>query len=497
LNILLINVPSRKGEGGLVLPLGLLYVGDILERNEHNTKIIDMYTSDFNSLDKLMEEFKPSIVGFGGISSSYGGTKKLSLYIKEKYPKVIQIAGGPLASTYDLLLKNTKVSVVFHGEVDLNLPVFLKKIESEEPFIDIKGISYLADGQVMRNPPEILITNIDEIPYPAYHLVDMHIYALPVETLLNAYDAVLRHNPQLRRDVLKKIEGKKLRIPILASRGCTNRCFFCYRHVFGHRQHSVKYVIDHIKYLQKEYNISGFQFSDELFNRNQEWILEFCDAIEREKLDIFYIVGGARIDKINEQLLLRLKQTGCVEIGYGQESGSDIILREYRKGVSRQQNKEITLLTQNLGIMVTVQLVIGSPSETNETIHDTINFLRECKCYMVSLNYLIPLPETPSWQYVTEHSLINDVEKYLDDVAEYGGMRMLVNLTNEPDDVVRSWYPRICYETTRNYYKFTNQTHLYLLYTLFGRTRKYLEPFLPNETKGKIRSFLRKYHLRG
>lgn len=497
MNILLINIPSRKGEGGIFLPLGLLYVGGILERNGHNPKIIDMYTNTVDSLDKMMEEFNPSIVGFGGISSSYGGTKQLSVYLKEKYPKVVQIAGGPLASTYDLLLKNTNISVVFHGEADINLPIFLKRIESGEPFNDIKGISYFSDGNAVRNPPEALIMNIDEIPYPAYYLVDISVYVLPVETILGNYDAVLSHNSQLRKDVLKRIEGKNLRIPILASRGCTNRCFFCYRHVFGHRQHSVKYVIDHIKYLQKEYNISGFLLGDELFNRSQEWVLEFCDAIEREKIDISYIVAGARIDKINEHMLLRLKQTGCIEILYGQESGSDIVLREYRKGVSRQQNKEITKLTQDMGLMVTVQIVIGSPSETNETITDTINFLKECKCYMVSLNYLIPLPETPSWQYVIERGLIKDVEKYLDDVAEYGGTRMLVNLTKESDEVVKSWYPRICYETTRNYYKFTNQLHLYVLYTLFGRTRKYFEPFLSNEAKSKIRNFLRKYHLRG
>ena len=166
---------------------------------------------------------------------------------------------------------------------------------------------------------------------------------------------------------------------------------------------------------------TDFLFGDELFNFSPAWVMEFCDAIEREKLDIFYNVAGARIDKTDENMLRRLKETGCIAITYGQESGSDTILREYKKGVSKEKNKEISMLTNKLGILSIVQLVIGSPSETDKTIEETIGFLRDIHCCLYSLNYLIPLPETPSWEVVKKRGLIKDEEKYLDDVAEYGG----------------------------------------------------------------------------
>jgi len=264
--------------------------------------------------------------------------------------------------------------------------------------------------------------------------------------------------------------------------------------MLGHRQHSVKYVIEHIKYLQRTCGISGFQFSDELFNRDPKWVMEFCDAIEREKLDIFYMVS-ARVDKIDENMLRHLKQTGCIMIEYGQESGLDLVLKEYKKGVSAERNREITKLTQKVGLLSIVQLVIGSPSETNETIKETIQFLKDVNAYQFSLNYLIPLPETPSWKYVMERNLIKDVEKYLDDVAEYGGVP-LVNLTRYPDQVWKSWGAKISYELNKHYCRTTNRLWLYFFYLLEGKARIYFGPHIPHFLKKIIVRFLERYHLR-
>jgi anaerobic magnesium-protoporphyrin IX monomethyl ester cyclase len=489
MNVLLVNVPSRKGEGGFMLPLGLLYAGAIIERCGHKAKIVDMYLTDVAELFKTIDDFKPAIIGFGGIATSYGGTKQLSLRIRDRYPNLLQIAGGALASTYELLLTRTKIDVVFHGETEASLPLFLERLVHGKPFHDVPGISYLLKGQVIRNEPPKQIENLDEISFPAYHLVDVGRYLQPVKDFLEAYSILIHSNPNCT-DIIEKIGNKTHYIPIISARGCTHRCFFCYRHMFGHRQHSVKYVIEHIKYVQRTCGISGFQFADELFNRDPKWVMELCDAIEREKLDIFYIVGGARVDRIDEKMLRRLKQTGCIAIEYGQESGSDLILNEYRKGVTSEQNREITKLTRKVGLLSTVQLVIGSPSETNETIGETIQFLKDAYAYQFSLNYLIPLPETPSWQYVMERNLIKDVEKYLDDVAEYGGTRLLVNLTKEPNDVVKRWADKISYEVTKYYYWRTNRI-LYLLYSFVGKARMYVGPFIPGRVKDNVGKFLK------
>ena len=146
MNILLINVPSRKGAEGFMLPLGLLYVGAIIERCGYKAKIVDLYLDDvklkdggfFNKIDTIIEDYKPSIIGYSGIATSYGRTKQLSLYIKSNYPKIMQIVGGPLASVHDLLLTKTKVDVVFHGEAEVSLPIFLERYEQGEPISKVE-----------------------------------------------------------------------------------------------------------------------------------------------------------------------------------------------------------------------------------------------------------------------------------------------------------------------------------------------------------------------
>ena len=496
MNIMLIDVPSRKAT--IMLPLGLLNVGGIIERCGHKAKIIDAYLVDkerlhVNFINKMIEDFKPDIVGFGGIATSYRRTKELSLHIKDRYPNILQIAGGPLASTYELLLTKARVDVVFHGETEINLPEFLECLEHGKAFHNVPGISFLSNGEVVRNNPPEQIKNLDEIPFPAYHLVDLNRYLSSIKDFLAAYSFQLR-TPQYA-PIIKKIGDRTKYIPIVTSRGCTHRCLFCYRHDRGHRQHSVNYVIEHIKYLQKTYGIFGFEFVDELFNRDVMWVMEFCDAIERENLDIFYMVDGARVDRVDEKMLHRLKQTGCIEINYGQESGSDTILRELGKGVTGQQNKEITKLTQQVGMFTTVPLVIGSPSETNKTIDETIQFLKDTDTHVISLNYMIPLPETPIWQYVMKKKLIADVERYLDDVAELGGMP-LVNLTSVPDYQWRRWNERILYEHIKHYYKTTGRLWLYSLYSVGGKMRMYFGPFIPRSTKEKIGRLLRQFNLK-
>jgi len=495
MNILLVNVPSRSGKGGMMLPLGLLYVGAILERCGHKVRIFDPYLYDLEHDERwteimigIIEEFVPSIVGFGGIATSYGRTKNLSALLNCKYPEIFQIAGGALSSVSALLLTKTSVDVVFHGETEVSLPQFLHVFEQKSSLEKVQGISYLADAQIVITPPADQIEDLDTIPFPAYHLVDLPRYFGGINDLLKGYSRNLETNPH-REDILRRIGEGKHHLPIIGSRGCTHRCLFCYRHMKGHRQHSVAYVIDHINFLKEHYGLEGFQFCDELFNANRSWVMEFCDALERKKIDIIYLVGGARVDKMDEQMLTRLKDTGCIEICYGQESGADSILKEFRKGVSSRQNTDITrLTTKTVGILSPVQIVIGSPGETNQTISETIQLLKDVESYEYSINYLIPLPGTPIWQYVTKNEIIKNVEEYLDVVAESGGLSLL-NLTKMPDKIWKSWGHRIRKEMELDYCKKRGLKIRYV-YMLIILT---ILPFMPKWSKSFVSQVIRIY----
>lgn len=487
MNVLLINSPSRTGGGGVTLPQGLLYAGSAIESAGHKAMIFDPYlgagsierfdAGDFAELSELIKKFKPLIIGYGGVATSYGRTKRFSQFVKRNYPGILQIAGGALSSVTQLLLGKAGIDAVFHGEAETSLPYFLKMISSGEPWSSTPGISYISDGKIIKNENPEQISNLDSIPIPAYHLVEVPKYIEQVSNIYNAYKVLFETNP-LYNDIKTRIGNRAHYFPIVTARGCTHKCSFCYRHMDGVRQHSVDYVIQHIKFLKTKHGIDGFSFADELFNSRSDWIYEFCDAIEKEKLGIFYIIAGARIDKMDEKILRRLKDTGCVEIAYGHESGSDTILKEYRKGVSSSKNKEITLLTtKRIGILSAVQIVIGSPSETTQTIRETIQFLKDLDAFQYSLNYLMPLPGTAIWKYVEENNLIIDLERYLDLVSEHGG-RPIINLTKVPDKEWKRWAFLVRKEMRLDYYR-KHKAGFFIQYSCLYNIAQVILPLLP------------------
>ncbi|HEY9070151.1 MAG TPA: radical SAM protein [Candidatus Ozemobacteraceae bacterium] len=442
LRVLLVNVPSRVGKGGFMLPLGLLYVAGILQRSGAEGKILDLYLADsesafFSDLDGEMERFRPQVVGLGGIGSSYSWAKTLALRIRERWPQVRIIAGGALSSVGDLLLKKAGVDCVFYGETENSLPRYLEALRTNGEIWRLPGIAFRTeDGHVRWNPPSSQLENLDEIPIPPYHLVDLRRYCVSIRDWIDIYPSLNHSYPGL----IERLKGlSEYYIPIVGGRGCTHSCFFCYRHMKGVRKNSPAYLVRHMKFLKETYGIGGFQICDELFNTDSDWVLDFCRQIDEARLNIFYLIGGARVDRMDAHLLKRLRETGCIEINYGQETGSDLLLREIKKGVDAAQNLAVSRMTIEAGIHCPVQLVLGMPSESPATIRDTLAFLRKLNGSSISFNFLIPFPKTPSWGYLKKRGIQVDEEEYLQEVARVGGGRLLLNLTRYPDWMVRFW----------------------------------------------------------
>ena len=455
MRFLIFNVPSRRGPSGKWIPIAAMAVGGIVERAGHTPRFIDLYddnddgTIDWPTIRTRIEDFNPNIIGFTGIATSYGLAKELSILIRNQYPEVILIAGGALASAYDLLLEHTGIDVVFHGEAETSLDQFLHRLEAKESVSDIKGISYLSSGEVIRNDPVVQIKDLDSIPFPAYHIVDNveRYFEDAAESFKSKFDIapVIQGNRrhianllQKNRDKLHDITERQVRtVPIMTSRGCTHKCTFCYRHVNGMRNHSPEYVIRHIEFLRNTYGVEGVRFADELFTSRKKRVFEICEAVRDSGLDTIFDIQGVRCDKVDRELLELFWESGAWGLSYGQESGSEQILAEYAKGVTREQNIFVTKLTNEVGLANTVQLVFGSPSETVSTIYETISFLKESGAYGISLNYMIPLPETPMWKHCIDNGDIVDQEIWLELAAEFGGPNPLLNLTRESDIVWR------------------------------------------------------------
>jgi len=184
-----------------------------------------------------------------------------------------------------------------------------------------------------------------------------------------------------------------------------------------------------MKCLKEKYGVGIFQINDELTTANRKWVEEFCETLGKEDLRIFFIILSSRVDNVDEDLLLKLKNAGCLMINYGYESGSEKILKEIRKGVDREQALKTALLTRKVGIKNVPEIIIGFPSETEGTVNETIDFLKRIDTYPVSINTPIPFPQTPLWDTAVEKGLITEKEEF---VLNYR-RAVFVNFTGMPD----------------------------------------------------------------
>ena len=459
MRILFIDAPSR--EDNSAPPFGLLYAASVATRLGHKARILDLCNvplSDSQLID-LIRDFSPAFVGFGGITSSYGSLKLLSSTIRKKFPNLPLIAGGVITSVSELLLTKAHINIVVHAEAETIFPSLLEHLGGIRSLDDVPGISYLLDGRIIKTnlPPQV--ENMDDIPIPDYSLLNFRNYLSPAEKWLEIYVPHSTNAPN-KEALLKSLRGKFL-FPMITSRGCTHVCYFCYRHARGLRQHSPGYVIDHMKYLHDNYGVGLFQFNDELTTASRDWVMEFCDGLLKSSMDVRFIVLSARVDNVDEEMIVALKNAGCVMLNYGYETGSQTVMDQVRKGTTIEQAVTAGQLTLKHNILNIPEIIIGFPCETEETIYETISFLKKLNTIPISLNFPMPFPKTMMWKYALTAKLITDEEKFILDYQEDIDFR--INLTRYSDETVLNWRNMIFRDVYFNYY-FSRHMHLKGIY---------------------------------
>ncbi len=440
MNILMIEVAASFGDGSV--PAGVLCAASSVYRKGHNVKIIDLVTEqiDYAGIRNIIDEFRPHVIGLGGITSSYRNCKELMLRLKWDYGRIPLIVGGVITSVSDLLLTRAGADYIVHGEGEISFPNLIEAIQEDRDPALVNGISFRRNSEIIRTPPQAQITDLDAIPFPEYSLLNMNRYFYPIEKWVDWY---FRNEPSEAERIYEKLSGKKYIMPLMTARGCTHKCIFCYRHQRGIRQHSVEYAISLMNHLRKTYGAGMFQIQDELTTYNKTWVMQFCNRIIAEEMGIFFIVLSARVDTVDEEMLSRLKEAGCLMLNYGYESGSNVILKEIRKGVTREQALKAGLLSKKIGIKNIPEMMIGFPSETEATVSDTIDFLKRLDMWPISINVPIPFPRTPLWEYGVKNKIIGDEEEF---ILQYR-RGLFVNFTKFSDKKLARLVTKVQYDT--------------------------------------------------
>ena len=335
------------------VPLALLYLAASLQEEDFTVRILDM----------RLEDYRRFTIGnpvFVGISCMSGLQIKYALefaqYVRMQNPSCPIVWGGVHPTLLpEQTASNDYVDVVVRGEGELIIKDLANKLALNQPLDSVNGITYNSNGSIKSNPPGEVI-DLDETPI-----------ALPYELLqIDKYPSV-----------------KSGRFHIQTSRGCPHRCGFCYNSYFNQnkwRAKSAKRVLDEIEYIVNKFpNVTIIDPIDDNVFVNQQRVKDICNGLLDRKLGVQWR-GNCRFDYLstyNKDFLELLVKSGCVELDFGGESGSDRLQKLICKDVTANQMLQSV---ENLrrwapSIEPYVSWMSGLPGETDNDLHQTFDLM--------------------------------------------------------------------------------------------------------------------------
>lgn len=391
---ILLVMPSQSGVYGKFSPpdypcLGLAYLAAVLEKAGHTVKIIDI-DADRIMPEKFTTNLKEEDFGLVGITTTtptFKNAIKLTRLVKDN-SKAFTVLGGIHATiATEESMKFDSVDFIVKGEGELTILELVEYLEKGKTLSSIDGLYYKDNGKVIKNKDRALISNLDELPFPARHLFNKQNYSYP--------------------DALSKPA-----VPIITSRGCPAACTYCNsRSVFTRkfRMRSPKNILDEIEYLIKEVQAREIHIWDDNFTTVKKRVFEICDEIKRRNIKIkFAFPNGLRSDYVDEEILGALKDMGTYSIAFGVESGNQRILDKINKNIRLEQIECVFKLAKKFGLETWAFFIIGLPTETQDTIKDTINFAIKLNPDVVKFHILKPFPGSPIYQEFLQQGLLLD-----------------------------------------------------------------------------------------
>ena len=382
--VCLINTPELMSVYGKIQkyipptapPLGLLYIAAVLEKEGFPVSIIDSYAEHYDVPMTIKQalKFKPDMVGITAVTPTFGNALMIAKALKEENPDVLVVMGGPhVTATGELILEKHKcvdVCVKHEGEY-----TFLELAQGK-PLDSVLGMLYRTkEGKVVTNPDRPLLDKLDELPYPARHLIDLTKY----------------------HHVLYSSYGEPL-TEMLTARGCPFRCSFCASKVINGvrvRYRSVENVMGEVDELINKYGIKAIEFRDDTLTLNPPRFKELCK--ELEKRDIIFM-GNAKVNVVARcpDMIQQAKDAGCKLLLFGCESGDQKILDSFLKDQTVEDIRQAFKIVNKVGIDTLACFILGSPLETRETARKTINLAKEIDPTFVEFFLLNPHPGTGS-----------------------------------------------------------------------------------------------------
>lgn len=392
--VALIN-PGTDERFAVQEPLNLGYIASYLEKNGIEVLIIDQLAGQ--DVEKELDAYAPDMVGLTAATPLAPDAYRIAKMCKER--KILTVMGGVHAS-------------VLPEEVLQHVDVVVKG-EGEQAMLDVVEMG-IKSGVVSRP----YIKNIDEIPPPSRHLMEMNFY--------------MRTKDRLPYTYLYFVPPHTKTAAILTSRGCPYSCIFCHNTWRGipFRFNSAERVLSEIKGLIRDYDIEAIFFIEDNLFANRSRLQKICELIKENHIYIMW-GGNARVDNVDLETLKLVKETGCRQITFGFESGSQRILDVLNKKATADQARDAIRLCKQVGLLVNGTFMVGNPTETIEDIRATQRFIEENDIDSVGICITTPFPGTKLWTWCEEKGLIPESLDWTD--FTYDKMPILACDTISPE----------------------------------------------------------------
>lgn len=399
MKVLFVNPPQTASKykfmGVIAPPLGIAYMAGVLQENNIDVEILDASAEDmdFKDVEKELLKRKPDLVALTALTPTIGRALETAQVVKETLPDSIVVMGG-YHPTFNFIetLEDENVDIVIRGEGEYIMLNLVQALENQSSLHDVKGIVFEDKNskEIVVNPEAPLIQDLDELPFPALNLLPMKKYRLlDMDTHMTT---------------------------MITTRGCPMQCSFCSSaamHGKKIRERSIENIVDEIEYLKTNYDIDTIAFMDDTFTLKKRKVMAICDEILKRNIEIMWGCTS-RVDTLDEKLLKKMKEAGCITIFIGVESADQQQLDNMCKNTTIAKIENAFKIAHKLKIRTIASVALGMPGDTKEIMNKTVKFVHKLKPNYAIYSLATPYPGTKFYKEAFEKNLIKikDWSKY-------------------------------------------------------------------------------------
>jgi anaerobic magnesium-protoporphyrin IX monomethyl ester cyclase len=380
-------------------PFGILQLAAYLEKTSKDVEIevLDCQAADIDwkGLERHIEKFDPDIVAPSGLATCNAYTAVRTVETaKEVNPEIMTVVGGQhfTATAQESLEAYAGIDSIIRGEGEQTLAELVDVCGKGKPMSTVKGLSFRHEGRIYHTPERPLIRDLDDLPYPGYHLV---------EDVIHKYHFTMMAGPSTRYAL---IEG---------SRGCPYSCSFCSQWGFWQGKWRVKSpqrIADEMQFVYEKYGMRFLWLTDDNFGLGKH-ASELCDEIIKRGFadDIMWFMQ-ARCDEVvkHSSVLPKLRKAGNRWILLGVESPSESTLQAFNKKITSEDSEKAIKLLKRNDIFAQATLIIGERKDSAESIAHLREFVNDIDPDLAIFMILTPFPGTKLYREAKRHGWIED-----------------------------------------------------------------------------------------